>query len=127
MCTWLSLLTGLSSLGCANGSPGAPPAATSTSCCLPPHTELPSALRAARGPWDLPSEDPDAGESVLAARGACVLKFVPRSHCSQPEIFDSSYPSSCLAWLSHKTVQGGQAPPGLAGDPSQGGARGRRH
>lgn len=35
-----------------------------------PH-RLPLAPRAALGPWDLPSEDPDTGESLVAALGAC--------------------------------------------------------
>lgn len=86
MCTWLSLLTGLSSPGSATSSPGAPLEAAGTSCCLPLHTELPLALRVAGGPWDLPSEDLDTRGQCRDSSCACVLKLVPRSHCSVSEI-----------------------------------------
>lgn len=74
MLTGLSGL-GLSSLGSATRSLGAPLVAASTSCTLPLHTELPLGSEGGKTPgriWTL-------GESAVAVRCAHILKCLPLS------------------------------------------------
>lgn len=79
-----------------------------TSCCLPPHTDLPGALRVVR-----PLEDPHTRAECRGRSLGPFLKFVPLSRKQESLFivrFDSFPPRSCLIQVWGKTVEGGQAP-----------------